>query len=209
MFYSSHLGLNNMDIKKFGAFPTLNSERLTFVEQTLDFKQQVYHLLSDEDVTEFYDLHLKSEMEANKLIDTDKQKFFEGKSIRWVVVSKLDNQFIGSCGINRYNEHSRSAVISYELCKNSWGLGYATEIVRKITDFIFSEQLPLPVNKIEAYVMQGNLASEKVLNKVGFHKDGILREHGFWKEEFHDLSLFSILRSEHRQNKDILCTKVA
>ncbi|RYV01988.1 N-acetyltransferase [Shewanella sp. OPT22] len=198
-----------MDINKFGAFPTLNSERLTFAEQTLDFKQQVYQLLSDEDVTKYYDLHLKSETEATELINTDKQKFLEGKSIHWIVVSKVDDQFIGSCGINRYDEHSRSAVISYELCKNSWGLGYASEIVQTITDFIFSEQLPLPVNKIEAYVMQGNVASEKVLNKVGFHKDGILREHGFWKGQFHDLSLFSLLKSEHQKNRDDLCTKVA
>ncbi|MBM7074457.1 GNAT family N-acetyltransferase [Shewanella sp. 202IG2-18] len=198
-----------MDINKFGVFPTLHSERLTFAEQTLDFKQQVYQLLSDEDVTKYYDLHLKSETEATELIDTDKQKFLEGKSIHWVVVSTVNDQFIGSCGINRFDEHSRSAVISYELCKKSWGLGYATEIVQTITDFIFSEQLPLPVNKIEAYFMQGNLVSEKVLNKVGFNKDGILREHGFWKGQFHDLSLFSLLRSENQKNKDDLCTKVA
>ena len=198
-----------MDINKIDGFPALSSKRLNFIKQTLDFQDHIYELLSDEDVTRFYDLHLYSAIEAAELIETDEKKLLEGKSIRWVVTTKTDNQFIGSCGINRYVEDSHSAVISYELCKKAWGQGFATEMVNTITNFIFSEQLPKKINKIEAYVMQGNAASESVLTKVGFHKDGILREHGFWKSQFHDLSLYSLLKSEHLRNKEKTCTQVA
>ena len=86
-----------------------------------------------------------------------------------------DNAFLGSCGINRFDDTNHSAVISYELSKNAWGKGFATEVVTAMADFIFSEQCHKKINKVEAYVMQGNTASENVLSKVGFHKDGVLR----------------------------------
>ena len=44
--------------------------------------------------------------------------------------------------------------------------------------------------------MQGNSASEKVLNKLKFQKEGLLRQHGYWKGQFHDLNIFSILKSD-------------
>ena len=47
-----------MDKDKFTCFPELTSERLHLVKQTKAHQQQVFELLSDPDVTKFYDLHL-------------------------------------------------------------------------------------------------------------------------------------------------------
>ena len=187
-----------MGVSKLSCFPEIESQRLQLIEQTIEYQQQVFELLSDSDVTKYYDLHLTEIKQARELIEADINKFKNGDSLRWIIQSKNSNEFIGSCGINRFESANRSAVISYELCKSAWGKGYATEVVTALADFIFSEKCSHNINKIEAYVMQANTASETVLTKVGFIKEGVLREHGFWKGQFHDLSLFTLLRSEFK-----------
>ncbi|NMP17613.1 GNAT family protein [Thalassotalea sp. Y01] len=63
-------------------------------------------------------------------------------------------------------------------------------------DYTFSTDCAKYVNKIEAYVMLSNRASEVVLEKLGFRCDGILREHGKWRGKYHDLKVFSLLCSD-------------
>ncbi|MCL1125038.1 GNAT family N-acetyltransferase [Shewanella surugensis] len=75
-------------------------------------------------------------------------------------------------------------------------MGYATEALTEVIDFLFSQNSMHRVNRIEAYVMQGNLASETILNKLGFTMEGILREHSYWKGEYHDLSLYALLKKD-------------
>lgn len=177
-------------------FPTLETQRLLLNEQTFEDSTVIFSLFSDPEVTRFYDLFFTEESEAVELIKNDAKRFNETKGIRWAVRDKSTNQFIGGCGINRFEDSNHVAVIGYEFCKQAWGQGYATEAVAKIVEFSFSKECPKHVNRIEAYTMPGNRASEVVLEKLGFKCDGILREHGHWKGSYHDLKIFSLLRSD-------------
>ena len=55
----------------------------------------------------------------------------------------------------------------------------------------------LEINRVEAEVMQGNIASEKVLHKLGFKKEGVLREWMYWNNNHYDITMFSLLKKEH------------
>lgn len=55
----------------------------------------------------------------------------------------------------------------------------------------------LEINRIEAEVMQGNTASEKVLVKLGFKNEGILRQWMYWNENHYDMTMFSLLRKDY------------
>ncbi|WP_119969410.1 GNAT family N-acetyltransferase [Shewanella japonica] len=177
-------------------FPIIETDRLVLNQQSIDDSKSILELFSDPEVTEFYDLSFATEKEAINLINADLAGFIEGKSVRWAIRDKETFKFIGGCGINHFEESNHVAVIGYEFKRNSWGKGYATESVRKVIEFTFSEKCPKHVNKIEAYVMIGNRASEVLLEKLGFKCDGILRQHGFWKGAYHDLKVFSLLRSD-------------
>ena len=177
-------------------FPNLETERLILNQQTLEDSVPILEMFSDPEVTEFYDLSFNSEDEAIALINNDSSRFIEGKGIRWAIRDKATNSFIGGCGINRFEESNHVAVIGYEFCKRAWGKGFATEVISKVIEFIFSADCPKHINKIDAYVMLGNRASEVVLEKHGFKCDGILRSHGYWKGSYHDLKVFSLLRSD-------------
>lgn len=177
-------------------FPVLETPRLILNEQTLNDVQAIFELFSDPAVTEFYDLAFSQESEAIALIEDDAKHFQEHKLVRWAIRDKENLSFLGGCGINRFEESNHLAVIGYELSQDSWGKGIATEAVRKVVEFAFSKACPKFVNKIEAYTMIGNRASEVVLEKLGFKCDGVLREHGYWKGAYHDLKVYSLLRSE-------------
>jgi [ribosomal protein S5]-alanine N-acetyltransferase len=65
--------------------------------------------------------------------------------------------------------------------------------LRAVIAFGFNE---LAINRIEAEVMPGNEASERVLEKLGFTREGILREWMLWNEKHYDMTMFSLVRSE-------------
>ena len=66
-------------------------------------------------------------------------------------------------------------------------------MLKVVVEFGFKE---LEINRIEAEVMLGNTASEKVLAKIGFKNEGILRQWMYWNEKHFDMSMYSLLQSE-------------
>ena len=71
-----------------------------------------------------------------------------------------------------------------------------SEAVSAMIDFGFTS---MGLNRIEAEVMPGNVASAQLLRKLGFQEEGIRRECGFWSGTFHDLALFALLKREYRR----------
>ena len=94
-----------------------------------------------------------------------------------------------------------SGVIGYDLHPDYWGKGITTEAVSSVLNLAYSGGLPCGVlNRIQADAVPGNIASEKVLLKLGFKEEGIRRQSGYWKGKYHDLKCFSLLREEFRNN---------
>jgi [ribosomal protein S5]-alanine N-acetyltransferase len=77
----------------------------------------------------------------------------------------------------------QSAFIGYFLDENNNGKGYTTEAVKLMVDYAFKE---ISLHRIEAGVMPHNLASIRVLEKAGFHKEGLAEKNvkinGKWED---------------------------
>ena len=69
-----------------------------------------------------------------------------------------------------------------------------TEAVEAMIKFGFEDY---GLNRIVAKVIKGNVGSIKVLQKLGFVQEGILRENLYKNGQFHDVMLFSVLKSEY------------
>jgi len=111
---------------------------------------------------------------------------------------KDDEKLIGTCGFNSWNVAFRSTVIGYDINRQYWGNGYITEALKHIIKIAFDGKLGCDIiNRIQADTIPGNIASEKVLLKLGFSEEGIRRQSAFWKNEYHDLKCFSLLRDEY------------
>jgi RimJ/RimL family protein N-acetyltransferase len=78
------------------------------------------------------------------------------------------------------------------------GKGYCTEAVRIIVDYLF---LSRDTMRIQACTDTRNVASQKVLEKAGFKKEGTMRKYLFPRGELRDACLYSILREEWKEPK--------
>ncbi len=91
----------------------------------------------------------------------------------------------------------RNAVIGYDLHPEIWRQGYSSEAVRAIIGFGFSGALACgELHRVQADTVPGNCASESLLRRLGFREEGLRRECGYWKNKFHDLKCFGLLRTE-------------
>lgn len=182
-------------------FPALFTERLNLMELGLDDAGSLFEHFSNREVVEYYDLEaFQDEGQVQKLINLFKKRFNEELGIRWAIKLKSNNQFVGTCGFNAWNQKMKSSVIGYDISRRYWGQGYATEALREIVKFAFSGGLPCgDINRIQGDTVPGNSASEAVLKKLGFKEEGLLRESGYWKGRFHDLKCFGLIKSEYNE----------
>jgi len=154
----------------------------------------LYNLFSDEDVVRFYNLRQYTDLsDGQKFVDWYQHRYKEGLAVRWGIALKGKTNIIGTAGFNNYTTLHR-ANIGYDLQKAYWNKGYITEALKSIIDFGFSS---LDINRIEAEVMQGNTSSKKVLEKLGFIKEGVLREWMLWNNKYYDMTMYSLLKNEY------------
>ena len=103
-------------------------------------------------------------------------------------------KIIGGIGIRNIDrEKKKSAELGYWLGKEYWNRGYVTEAVKLMLEFAFRT---LKLHRIYAEAFKNNHASNKVLQKAGFKKEGELREAEYRHGEWQDVCIYSILTTE-------------
>ena len=182
-------------------FPEIETNRLVLTELRLNDEEAIFSLFSNKLVIEHYDLEAFTALEqARDLINMFRSRYEASAGIRWAVRLKSTGNMIGTCGFNSWSSKMRNAVIGYDLMPDFWGNGYASEAVRAIIQAAFTGKLSCGLlNRIQADTVPGNHASEALLRRLGFKEEGLRRESGYWKNAFHDLKCFSLLRSEFNE----------
>ncbi len=113
----------------------------------------------------------------------------EGK---WFFIEKKDGSKVGEI------HHLKDMEIGYGLIPNERRKGYCTEAVKIMVEYLF---LSKNIVRIYALTDVRNTASQKVLEKAGFKKEGVIRKSLFSKGEWRDRYLYSILREEWKEPK--------
>ncbi len=181
-------------------FPTITTERLVLRNYMEADVPAFFELFSDDRVTEFYDFGTFSNVEqARTLVAANirRNAAQDGSGLRWAIcLADAPDRAIGSCGFHSTNKNFRSIEIGYDLCPSQWGNGYAFEAVRQMLDCCFSSDIPFHVNRVSATTNLESHKSIALLRRLGFSEEGVLRQYGFWKNQFHDIRLFSFLRED-------------
>jgi len=114
---------------------------------------------------------------------------------------KKDGNKIGYFGIGLVGPYWE---IGYVLIPSERGKGYCSEAVQLGVDYLF---LTKDIVRVQAITHIENIASQKILEKTGFQREGIIRKGQFAWGNWHDLYLYSILREEWKEPK--ILTKTA
>ncbi len=162
--------------------------RLKIMEKE-DISQYAEWINDPEFYGEYNPLEQESKAEIEKSYDSappEKRKFF---------IEKKDGTRIGV--VNTFPVGGLLE-IGFTLIPSERGKGYGNEAVQILIDYLF---LSRELVRIQAFTDLRNVASQKLLDKVGFKKEGVVRKSMFIRGEWRDLLLYSILREEWKEPK--------
>ena len=109
----------------------------------------------------------------------------------------VDNMVIGSISIFRQgNIHSQTAELGYYIAEEYWGKGIMTEAVKQICAYVFAKS---DIIRIYAEPFAYNIASCRVLEKVGFQYEGTLRSNAVKNGKVIDMEMYSLLKAEIKE----------
>lgn len=158
----------------------------------------LFALHSSAYVLRYWDSPPWSERErAEKFIAACRRMEQEGTGARLAVdrVSEGVGTFIGWCSLSGWNPVYRSASLGYCFSDAAWGHGYATEAAGALLGWAFGA---LDLNRVQAEADTRNVASARVLEKLGFLREGTLREDCVVDGEVSDSWVYGLLRREWR-----------
>lgn len=116
-----------------------------------------------------------------------------GKGCAWMIEDAASQALLGAIRFNYFDKKSRFGEIGYELHPDHWGRGLMSEALRAVV--VCGHQI-FRLNRLEAWTLPGNAASDRVLEKAGFRYEGTLRQRARFKGEFHDFRMFARLAGD-------------
>ena len=153
-------------------FPNLTSLRLYLREHVASDQTAYYDLLSNKQAIRYYGrTPFKNIKEAADEIELLHKKFESIEVIKWALLKKDDNQYIGSVGIKNFSTLHRRGTLSCIITPKSWGAGYATEALSTIINYCFEE---LRLNRLQAFVDPQNVQAMSLFDKLGFHLEAAI-----------------------------------
>ncbi|XP_027120850.1 uncharacterized protein [Coffea arabica] len=113
----------------------------------------------------------------------------------WLRAICLKDKPVGSISVTPFQGNAQCrGEIGYVLASKYWGKGIATKAVKLVASTIFVEWPHL--ERLEALVDVANVGSQRVLEKVGFSKEGVLRKYCLLKGKPRDMVMFSLLSTD-------------
>ncbi|GGA85422.1 GNAT family N-acetyltransferase [Ornithinibacillus halotolerans] len=179
-------------------FPILETNRLILRQITEKDAEDILKYLSDEEVMQYYGLEpFESIHDALEEISWYQSLQNNKTGTRWGITLKESDVVIGSCGFHNTNSEHYRTEIGFELSKEYWGKGIAREAVEAILTYGFNE---LNLNRIEALIEPPNQSSQKLVERLGFIREGLLRDYEFTSGKFDDLYMYSLLKKDNRHD---------
>lgn len=130
--------------------------------------------------------------EAETWVKRQIERWNEAAEYQFAILSP-SGRYLGGCGINDVNVDHRYANLGYWVRSSECGTGVAPAAVRAVRDWAFANT---NLERLEIVVAIGNTKSERVAEKAGAVREGTLRARLYLDGRPHDVSMFSITRSD-------------
>lgn len=174
--------------------PTLLTERLRLRPCVEGDADALFALHSSAQVMRYWDSPPWTERDrAKEFVAKSRRLAQDGTGIRLAVDRLDDESFIGWCSLTGWNPEFRSASMGYCYSDATWGRGYATEAAAALLRWGYATW---NLNRVQAEADTRNIASARVLEKVGFVREGTLRQDCIVNGDVSDSWVFGLLRSD-------------
>ncbi|MCB0215294.1 MAG: GNAT family N-acetyltransferase [Caldilineae bacterium] len=179
-------------------FPELGTERLRLQALRADDAEALFAIFADPEVMRYWSRPPMRELaEAEALVADATAAFAAGDSFRWGLRSDAEDRVIGTCSLFHLDAQNGRAEIGYALRRPSWGQGLMQEALRAVIGYAFDAR-GLDLGRIEADLDPHNQASARLLERLGFAREGLLRERWTVAGVTTDSLIMGLLRREWR-----------
>ncbi|WP_020574051.1 GNAT family N-acetyltransferase [Actinopolymorpha alba] len=187
------------DIFDFSTFPRLTSERVVLRELEPDDAADLFVWRSDPEVQKYNSEPMQDVTEAAALIDRLRREYSTQTAIHWAVTFSGSTQAIGLFGFNSWERFHHRAEIGYDLRRDYWGRGIATEALDAMLRFGFTR---MRLNRVEAQTIADNHGSVRLLQGLGFQREGLRRAHSLEDDgTYHDGAIYGLLQRDYRSSR--------
>ena len=131
-------------------------------------------------------------------IERNVQAMASGEHAQFAIVRREDGAVVGTCTLYHLDAQCRRAEVGYVLLPSEWGKGYANEGVAAMLGWGFEH---LALNRIEADIDPRNVASARALERLGFTREGHLRERWIVGGEICDSWIYGLLAAEWKASR--------
>jgi ribosomal-protein-alanine N-acetyltransferase len=174
--------------------PTINTRRLSLRWISEDDVDAFYAIYSNPEVMRYWSTPpLANRAAASRLVSEIHDGFERRELLKWGIALRTDDTLIGSVTLFHPDFTHRRAEIGYALGRAQWGNGYMQEALQAV--FIYAFEV-LDLHRIEADVDPRNAASIRTLERLGFQREGYLRERWQVNGEIQDALFYGLLRRD-------------
>lgn len=189
-----------MNASKAREIPCLHTARLRLRELTQSDAHAVFRLYSDPETVRYWGNDLVTELaEAEVLVSTNLEWIAAGDCYCWAIEHQASGEVIGTCMVFRIDQKNRRAELGYILNRDFWRQGLMTEAVMAMIEFSFDT---LDFHRLEADTDPNNAASNGLLEKFGFKREGYFRERWWVHGKWLDSDMWGLLKSDYLARRD-------
>jgi [ribosomal protein S5]-alanine N-acetyltransferase len=131
--------------------------------------------------------------EAQRMIEGDIAAMATGRNIRLGLQRRDDGALVGHCTLFKLEPACRRAEVGYALARAAWGQGLMQEALTALLDHGFGA---LALNRVEADIDPRNAPSGRILERLGFVREGLMRERWIVAGETSDTAFYGLLRRD-------------
>jgi RimJ/RimL family protein N-acetyltransferase len=174
------------------------TERLTLRFLKESDLPAVYGIFSHPEVMRYWSYPPWTELsQAQGWLTRVQEGYDSGTALQLGIELQADLALVGTCTLFQFHAASRRAEMGYALGRPYWGAGYMHEALQAFVGYAF---LTLELNRLEADIDPRNRASARTLERLGFQKEGHLRERWIVNDEVSDTDLYGLLNRDWQEH---------
>jgi len=181
----------------FGPFPVLTTERLILREMTPADAEDVFVFWGDPEVQRFNAVPSRDVEETRQFIREMHAAYQARREVMWVVGELGHGKVVGGVSLHDWSRRHQRAEVGYTLARSWWGRGVAYEAVAAVCAFGFDK---MGLHRIEAATIADNHRSVRLLERLGFQREGTRREYSLEDDGlFHHSAMYGLLDYEYQR----------
>lgn len=174
-------------------FPIIEAEKI--ILRKLESKDFFNYLdyVNNEDISNQFNFKYTIESAENRFNEIINKYNEETKPFIWVITIKETDELAGMITVDKISLSNKSFSIAYGLREKFRGNNYAYQACYCLITYIFNN---FDMHRLELAHNIDNIASQKIIEKLGARFEGVARESKFYNGKFKDRKVYSIIKNE-------------